>query len=343
MASLPSTIRAINQLDPKSTTLTMLNKPLPTPKDPEDHLIRVMAASPCLGELYWEVRFPQLFDPNRERVPGTECAGVIAALPDDGPSEFKVGDEVYFRLAVGRTGTMREYTFAKPAEMARKPASLSWTDAAATPLSSLTAWQGLFNHGILDKRAVADSDSDALAANSKLRVLITGASGGVGSWSVQFASAAGAGTIAGLCSASQVSSVRGLGATETIDYTTQSLSAWVAEDRTAREFDLVIDNVGGATLAACWDAMKDGGVLLSIVGNPEASKPESASGKTLAKAAWYLVEPSGADLSDISRLIDLGKCRPNIDSVYEFEDFAKAFEKVESGKPKGKVVVRIGA
>lgn len=288
------------------------------------------------------MRFPQLFDPKRERIPGTECAGVVVSVPENSSSDFKVGDEVYFRLAVGRTGTMREYTFAKPAEMARKPKSLSWTDAAATPLSSLTAWQGLFNHAGLDKRAITEGNADAIAANKKLRVLITGASGGVGTWGVQFAAAAGAGTVAGLCSTSQVDTVRALGATEVIDYTKQSLSEWVASDPAAREFDIVIDNVGGATLTACWDAVKDGGVLLTIVGNPDASKPEGCS-KTLAKAAWYLVEPSGADLASIAQLVDAGKCRPTVDSVYEFEDFAKAFDKVENGKPKGKVVIKIGA
>jgi NADPH:quinone reductase-like Zn-dependent oxidoreductase len=337
--ALPSTIRAIHQPSPSSTSLTLVSTPLPTSTSPDDHLIRVMAASPCLGELHWERRFPQLYNPSRERVPGTECAGVVATAPAG--SDFAVGDEVYFRLAVGRTGTMREYTFANAAEMARKPRTLSWVDAAATPLSALTAWQGLFNHAGLDRRAVTEDNPEAAAANGKLRVLITGASGGVGSWSVQLAAAASAGTIAGLCSAAQAPSVRALGATEAVDYTQQSLSAWAAADP-ARAFDVVIDNVGGATLAACWDAVKPGGVLLSVVGNPEDARPEGCD-KVLAKAAWYLVEPSGTDLAEVARLVDAGKCRPTVDSVFEFEECERAFDKVENGKPRGKVVVKIGA
>jgi NADPH:quinone reductase-like Zn-dependent oxidoreductase len=372
MTSLPKTMRAIHQPDPKSTLLTLTQDPLPVSTDPQnDYLIRVMAASPCLGELHWETRFPQMFDPNRERVPGTECAGIVVALPPSpsadsaaatASSGFKIGDEIYCRLAVGRTGTMREYTFANSIEMARKPASLSWTDAAATPLSALTAWQGLFHHGTLDKRALLPSSpsassttsiDEARTANKKLRVLITGASGGVGSWAVQFASAAGAGAVVGLCSAAQIPAVLALGASEAIDYAApqQNLAEWVAVDPQARAFDLVVDNVGGSTLAACWHAVRDGGVLLSIVGDPEAARPQSASAsssspssaKTLAKAAWYLVEPSGSDLADISRLVDEGKCRPTVDSVYELEDFAAAFDKVESGRPKGKVIIKVGA
>lgn len=335
--SLPTSMKAVYQPDPKSTHLILTTTPLPKLSDPQDYLIKVKAVAPCLNELTWEINFPQLYPPDRERVPCTECAGVIVDGPADGP--FKPGDEVFYRNDAWNTGTLREYAVARAPQMALKPKTLNWTDAAATPLSALTAWQGLFEHGTLDKAAI-HGDTAAREKNAKARVLITGGGGGVGSWAVQFASAAGAGAIVAVAGPSKASDVRGFGATEFIDYTQQSIDKWAAEDPAAREVDLILDCVGGATTGSCWTAIKNGGTFLSVVGQPDASKPEGET-KAVAKGEWFLVQCRGSDLAEIAQLVDAGECKPLVDSVFPLEKFAEAFDRVEGGKSKGKVVITV--
>ncbi|KAK7397637.1 hypothetical protein QQX98_012992 [Neonectria punicea] len=337
IVSLPTTMKAIYQPDPNSTHLELTTLPLPRLSDPEDYLIHVKAASPCLNELTWEMNYPQLFPPDRERIPCTECAGVVVDGPGDGP--FQPGDDVFFRIDAGSTGTLREYAVARAAQMARKPKTLSWTDAAATPLSALTAWQGLFEHGTLDKAAV-HGDVAAREKNGKIRVLIAGAGGSVGSWAVQLAAAAGAGAIVAVAGPSKASAVRGFGASEVVDYTKQSIDAWAGEVPTVREVDLVLDCVGGATMGSCWAAIKNGGTFLSVAGQPTASKPETET-KTVAKGEWFLVQGRGSDLAEVAQLVDAGKIKPLVDSVFPFEKFAEAFERVESRKSNGKVVITV--
>ncbi|PTB66783.1 NAD(P)-binding protein [Trichoderma citrinoviride] len=335
-ANLPTTIRAVYQIDPKLTTLKLTETPLPKPTGENEHLIKIKATAPCLGELGWEINYPSLFPPDRERVPGTEAAGVVATAPPSSP--FQPGDEVYFRLHARYPGCLREYTIAHTEELALKPKTLDWAEAAATPLSTLTAWQGLFTQGILDKRGIR-GDADARAHNSRLRVLITGAGGSVGTWAVQFAAAAGAGSVVAQVSGANIEAANKAGATEVIDYKKRSVEEWAKEDP-SREVDLVLDCLGGPTLGSCWAAVKDGGVLLSIVGSPEEAKPEAVN-KTLAKATWFLMDCKGDDLREIADFIDERGLKPQIDSVVEFEDFQAAYDKVEQGKAKGKVVIKV--
>ncbi|PNP46916.1 hypothetical protein TGAMA5MH_01869 [Trichoderma gamsii] len=335
-SNLPTTIKAVYQQDPKLTTLKLLQTPIPKATGQDEHLVKIKATAPCLGELGWEVNFPSLFPPNRERVPGTEGAGIIATSPPS--SSFKPGDEVYFRLHARYPGCLREYTIVHTEELALKPKTLDWIEATATPLSTLTAWQGLFTQGILNKKGI-NGDADARAHNSKLRVLITGASGSVGTWAVHFAAAAGAGAVVAQCGSAGIEAAKKAGATEIIDYKKQSVADWAQEDA-SREVDLAFDCVGGSTLAACWSAVKKNGVLLSVVGNPVELKPESVT-KDLAKSTWFLMDCKGDDLKEIADFIDERGLKPQIDSVVEFEDFQAAYDKVEQKKAKGKVVIKV--
>ncbi|KAH8123716.1 NAD(P)-binding protein [Trichoderma asperelloides] len=335
-ANLPTTIRAIYQQDPKLTTLKLVQTPIPQPAGPQDHLIKIKGTSPCLGELSWEVNFPDLFPPNRERVPGTEAAGIIATSPPSSP--FKPGDEVYFRLHARFPGCLREYTIVHTEELALKPKTLDWVEATATPLSTLTAWQGLFSKGILNKNGIS-GDADARAHNSKLRVLITGAGGSVGAWAVHFAAAAGAGAVVAQCGSANIEAAKKAGATEVIDYKKQSIAEWVQEDA-SREVDLVLDCVGGSSLAASWSAVKENGVLLSVAASPDELKPESVT-KKLAKSTWFLMDCKGDDLKEIADFIDARGLKPQIDSVVDFEEFQAAYDKVEQKKAKGKVVIKV--
>ncbi|PHH80245.1 hypothetical protein CDD83_3778 [Cordyceps sp. RAO-2017] len=103
---------------------------------------------------------------------------------------------------------------------------------------------------------------------------------------------------------------------------------------------MVLDCAGGEALAGCWSAVKDGGVLLSVADSPDRVKPDWVT-KKLVKSTWFLVEPRGSDLAHISDIVDRGLARPWVDSVVDFDEFQTAFEKVQQGRTKGKVVIRV--
>lgn len=197
-------------------------------------------------------------------------------------------------------------------------------------------------HGTLDAAALK-GDEAARRRNAGTRVLVTAATGGVGSWVVQLAAAAGAGAVVALCGRGKGALAAELGAGEVVDYTEIGIGEWVEQDPAARECELVVDCFGGDTLAQCWVAVKDGGALLSIVGDPQGAKPKEGdhAHKELAKAAWFLVEPLGKNLDEISGLIEAGRVRPLVDSVWELEEYEKAFAKIEDGHARGKVVIKI--
>ncbi|XWW93920.1 hypothetical protein V2A60_001859 [Cordyceps javanica] len=344
-------MKVVHQPDPKSVNLVLEDGPLPELVHAEDCLIRIYTASPCLGELHWEENFPSLFDPNRERVPCTEAAGVIvqappppppqqdAAAPNNQQRVFKEGDHVFFRLKPAMTGNLRQYSVARTSQLAHKPASLGWVEAGATPLSALTAWQGVFDQGILDHRAVL-GDEAARQSNSRVRILVTGAAGVVGSWAVQLAALAGAGAIVAYTGGSSAEYVRRLGATEIVDYRETDLVDWAAQDPDKRAVYAVLDCVGGVTLSACWHVVKEGGFLLSVASDPAQNKPASVN-KALSASKWFLVEPNGSQLALIAKLMEDGKCVTKVDSAVDLHDFQIAFDKVENKTAKGKVVIKV--
>lgn len=345
--ALPDTMKAVHQLDPHSPSLTLSpSVPLPIPSGRNDHLLRVRAVSPCLNELTWAAFDPDP-DPNKEHVPGTEASAVVVQAPHG--SEFPPGSEVFYRMHTQPTGLpipgcLREYTVANEAELAPRPTSLGPVEAAAVPLSALTAWQGLFEHGTLDRRALTHNDGSARRANAKVSVLVTGATGGVGLWVVTLAKAAGAGRIVALANPSKTELVKSRGADEVIPYTTQTVRSWAETQQQSAGVDLVIDTVGGRVLEDSWAAVRAGGTILTVSSSDMAmEKPESVQ-KEVAKAQWYLVDSRGEDLREIGKLIDGGKvASPVVDSVYEFEDFQAAFDRVQSRGTNGKVVIKVAA
>ena len=231
-------------------------------------MIQIKATSPCRDELLWEAKFPQLFPPGRERVPGTEGAGVVVKVPVEG-SSFKPGDEVYFRQPASERGCLSDYTYVNTEYLALKPNSMNWIEAAATPLSALTAYQALFEQGVLNQAAINPLKSEdyeiARQQNQMIRLLITAAGGSVGRWAVQLAAAAGAGFILAISGPSNVKQVKAAGATEVLDYTKQSVRSWVKEDDD-RLCDMVFDCVS-ADLEGYWAALQPGGTLISVAGD----------------------------------------------------------------------------
>lgn len=338
MASLniPRTMKAVLQPDKSSHNLILSEIPVPVPTHPEDVLVRVHATAPCKGELDWALWAPDFIGDDKTPIPGQDLAGTVVSAPE--ASGFKSGDEVYARIEANRPGAAAEYTLARVRELAIRPKNLGWAETAATPISALTAYQSLFTKGPLDPWALS-GDVTAKDKNSKISLLITAAAGGVGSWAVQLASAAGVSRLVAVVGPKNGNFVRDLGATETVDYKKQSIGEWVAGDPQSRQIDFIFDCIGGQSLAESWHAVREGGTIVSVCNVPEENRPTDV--KTKVESLWFVITPLGKDLDIITGCLEAGKLKPNIDSVVEFGDFAEAWDKVESGRARGKVVVEV--
>jgi NADPH:quinone reductase-like Zn-dependent oxidoreductase len=170
--------------------------------------------------------------------------------------------------------------------------------------------------------------------------LVTAAGGSVGGFAIQLAAAAGASAVVGVCSRDKAQQVQSLGATDVVDYKKQGIDAWVRENPQEREFDLVVDCVGGDSMLGLWTAVKDGGGIISVCDMPDRLRPEGTA-KQSATSKFFIVQSLGGQLADISRLLEQGRLKPLIDSVYEFDDYQKAFDKLDQRTARGKIVVKV--
>lgn len=166
--------------------------------------------------------------------------------------------------------------------------------------------------------------------------MVTGAAGEVGCWLVQLA------RLAGLYVVAQVSGekgelVKGLGANEVVDYKKVGLKEWVRKEG---EVEIVFDLLGRKTAEECWWCVKDGGVLVSIVEEPEGRRPMDLGEKNV-RGLFFIMEPNGQQLGQISELVQQGRCRGVADSHFGFEEYGKAFEKLEKGHVTGKIAVKV--
>jgi NADPH:quinone reductase-like Zn-dependent oxidoreductase len=203
----------------------------------------------------------------------------------------------------------------KASEVARKPNTIDHVHAAAVPLAGLTAWQGLFEHGKLQKGE---------------RVLIHAASGGVGTFAVQLAKWKGAYVI-GTTSEKNIDLVKQLGADEVIDYNNEQF------DEKLKDIDLVFDMVGGDTQTRSIKVLKDGGRLVTTV-KPEDS--QEAKDKNI-QIQGYMALSKPADLDQIADLIDNGKIKPVIAKILTLDDAKEAQELSEKGHVAGKIVLKV--
>lgn len=291
--------------------------PQPQP-GPGEVLVRVGATAVIANELHWDLTY-QASDgaPRLAPIPGRDVSGVVTEA-GPGVAGVAVGEAVYVLLAFGRDGAAAEYAIALPSELAPRPRTLDDIQAAAVPLSALTAWQALFVHGGLSSGQTA---------------LIHGASGGVGVFATQLARWAGARVLV-TASARHADFLRELGANEVIDYATTRF-----ED-VAHDADVVFDTVGGDTLARSWQVVKPGGALVSVVSPPPADRAERAA-RSGVRFTWFIVEPSGAQLREIGALIDAGQIRPIVAQTFPLAQARQAFEAAATGHPRGKVVITV--
>jgi NADPH:quinone reductase-like Zn-dependent oxidoreductase len=288
--------------------------PRPHP-GPGEVLVRVAASGIIVTELMWDVTYQTAAGELRPRpIPGRDLSGVVAEV-GTGVSDVAVGDAVYGMLGYGRDGAEADYAIALPSELAPKPRTLDDVQAAAVPLSALTAWKALFIHA---------------QVSPGHRVLIHGAAGGVGTYAVQFAHWAGAHVLA-TASARNTDFLHGLGADQIIDYAASRF-----ED-VAHEVDVVFDLVGGDTLTRSWRVVREGGVVVSVV----SPRPTEQAPRPGVRFVWFIVEPSGEQLRQIGALLDAGQVRPVVDQVFPLAAARQAYDAGLHGHPRGKIVLTI--
>lgn len=305
----------------------------------EEVLIRVHAAGVNLIDA--KVRngeFKRVLPYRTPFVLGHDVAGVVVRV---GPRvrRFKAGDEVYARPDDLRIGTFAEFVAVKEDSAALKPRNLTMEEAASIPLVGLTAWQAL----------VAKA---GLRAGQK--VFIQAGSGGVGTFAIQLARHLGA-TVATTTSAGNAALVKSLGADVVVDYRTEAF-----EER-LRGYDVVLNSQDGETLKKSLRVLKPGGRLISISGPPDPRFADDIGApwpvKQVMRAlsfgirrrarrfgldyAFLFMKASGSQLEQIAALIEAGAIRPVVDKVFPFEATNDALAYVESGRARGKVVIRV--
>lgn len=302
----------------------------PIPRDNEV-LIRIYATTVTTAD--WRarsLRLPPGFGPlgrlvfgifkPRQPILGTELAGVVEAV-GKAVTRFRVGDEVFAFTGAG-CGCHAEYrTIPEAGRIALKPANLSFEEAASLSFGGTTALDFL-----RDKAGIRRGD----------RVLVVGASGGVGTAAVQIARHFGA-EVTGVCSTANLELVRAIGASRVIDYTREDFAT------TGETYDIILDTTGTAPLARCEQALKPGGRLLVVLGTFAQAlgmeRPSKASGK---KVIAGVAAERADDLRFLARLAEAGEFTPVIDRSYPLESAAEAHAYVDTGRKRGSVVLTVG-
>jgi alcohol dehydrogenase len=269
---------------------------------------------------------------------GNDFSGVVAKVGAK-VTCFKAGDEIYARPRKSKIGTFAEYIAIHEDDIALKPKNLSFEEAASIPLVGLTSYQAL---------------TDILQLKKGQKILIQAGAGGVGTFAIQLAKLMGA-TVATTASEAGANLVKSLGADEIINYKTEKF------EEILKNYDAVFDTLGDEILEKSFGIIKDGGKLVSVSGLPNARfGKEYGSGffKTLLFSAashkltglekkhnvqytFLFMKPSGEQLRIIANFIETGKIKPIIDKVFSFKDAQKAMEYAESGRAKGKIILKI--
>ncbi|NXI06011.1 RT4I1 protein, partial [Pachycephala philippinensis] len=276
---------------------------------------------------------------------GRDVSGVVMEC-GLGVSYFKPGDEVWAAIPPWKQGTLSEFVVASGNEVAFKPKCLSHTEAAALPYVGLTAWSALNQVGGLNQSNCSGK-----------RVLILGASGGVGTFAVQLMKAWDA-HVTAVCSHDASTMVKKLGADDVVDYKSGNLEEQL---KTLPLFDFILDNVGGSTEKWALDLLKkwSGATYVTLVtpflinmdklgvADGMLQTGVTVGSKTLkhflkgVHYRWAFFMPSGPSLDEIAELVDSGKIQPVIDEVFSFSEVPKAFLKLEGGHARGKTVINV--
>ena len=304
MNSPDGTMRAMQASDSNATSLSFDQVPIPRPESGEV-LVRVAATAVTAQELTWPEKWPA--------IPCHDLSGVVAGSGPGGTG-WADGTEVFGLVGFDRPGAAAEYVTVPAADLAAKPAAVDHVAAAAIPLGGLTAWQALHDHAGLQPGQ---------------HVLVHGGAGGVGAYAVQVAVALGA-QVTATASTRDAAYVASLGAHRVVNYKGRF------EDELS-DVDVVVDPVGGDTLARSWTVLKPGGILVAIAEEP----PEDKGGRDDVRAIYFVVEPSGAQLAELARLVDDGKLRAAVSTTFALGDLREAFAAQQARSHPGKVVITV--
>ena len=291
-------------------------------------LVRVRAASINPADWYSLTGKPYLArirfglpKPKSNRL-GIDYAGTVEAVGRD-VTAFHIGDEVFG----GESGALADYVCVRD-EFVSKPANLTFEEAAAVPVAAITALQGLRDKGKIQPRQ---------------KVLINGASGGVGTFAVQIAKVLGA-EVSAVCSPRNVELVRSLGADHVIDYTREDFT------RSDQHYDLILDVAGSKSWSQCRRVLKPGATLV-VVGAPKGNallgplshiaKVRLASLRSSQKVVFFMAKINQADMMVLRELLESGKVKPVIDRCYELSQMADAFRYLGEGHAQGKIVLTL--
>ena len=308
--------------------LKLVETDKPIPKDGEV-LVKIHAAS--VNALDWHlltadiflVRFGEgLFKPKRSRL-GADMAGVVEAV-GSGITQFKPGDAVYGDIEPYGSGAFAEYAAVPAKGLAPMPATASFEEAAALPVAALTALQGL-------------RDVGKIAAGK--RVLVNGASGGVGTYAVQIAKAFGA-EVTAVCSTRNVEQAWALGADHVIDYTKENFT------QSGKQYDLILAANGYHSLGDYKRALAPGGIYVMAGGKTRQIFDVILLGWWYSrggdkKLANVMAHSSVPDLLVINELVESGKVKPTIDRTYPLEQTADALRYLGEGHARGKIVIKV--
>jgi len=310
---------------------------VPTPSvGPRDVLVDVRAASiNPLDKMVRNGEFKQLIKYKRPFVLGHDLSGVITKV-GAAVRGFEVGDEIYARPRDLRIGAFAEQVAIDADDVALKPSSLSFEEAAAVPLVALAAWQALV---------------EVAAVQPGQKVLVHAGGGGLGSTVVQVAKYLGA-YVATTAHTHDVERVRRLGADEVIDFTQQDFADVLSG------YDVVLDSLGPASLEKSLTVLRPGGLAISVVGPPDPQfatqlgqsllKPVMAvlsrkirrrARKLGVRYSFFFMRASGTQLASLAALYDDGTLRPVLDRSFPFDRMLDAMAYVEQGRAAGKVVV----
>ena len=290
----------------------------------DDVLVRVHAASLAAGDYFamrgvpfpirMYVGFPK---PKKDFVVGVDLAGRVEAVGKN-VTRFKPGDEVFG----GCSRACAEYTCAKEDQLVPKPSNLTFEQAAAVPTSAVAALQALRDHG---------------KVRPGQKVLINGASGGVGTFAVQIAKALGA-EVTGVCSTANVDMVGSIGADHVIDYTKEDFTQ--GEPR----YDLILDNVASHAFADYRRVLEPGGTLMPNSGHAGMGYVIKAFLLPLFVRQVerpFVARPNQDDLLTLKELVEAGRVTPVIDRTYPLRETAEAFRYLDQGHARGKVIIAV--
>ncbi len=295
----------------------------PTLKKDTDVLVRVHAAALHAGDVFMMRGVPVFtrlmvgLPRPKDYIPGYDLAGTVEAVSND-VTRFKPGDEVFGAI----DHTCSEIVCASEAKLEHKPVNLALEQAAAVPTSAIAALRGIRDVG---------------QVQAGQRVLINGASGGVGTFAIQIAKACQA-EVTAVCSSRNAEMVRSIGADHIIDYAKQDFTS--GDER----YDLILDNVANHPLSACRRVLTPQGKHLPNSGNAGMSYVLKALAMSLfvrQQGATFMATPKRSDLADLKALIESGKVKPVIDQTYPLGKFSEAMAYLNQGHVSGKIVISL--